>query len=428
MAEVCATCKRSAVDAGVSALLRCSACKAVHYCCAEHQKAHWKDHKMACRRPAGDGRESESARVPRDPSASLFFNVVEIGPNVKTVNGTGWEKSWLNNLTFSSRQAAWQFLQQRACRKVIVSKEMPLVTLMGFEMDLHGCTGDDELNGTCVMLSCSLTDGLSPYSCGKQEPTGTYYAVTAASCSNVLTCDALWGMREVICETREIYGGHLTQQEVMGSVARECHKFKIREWVPRDKNMSGIQIYGDSPDESMFGSTRDGKVPMPIPDFATAEFERLAERFVHERQVLRNSTEHDMEDAAECARERAIMANFSQDHQSAFPAEDDVRQYLVREIPDRAFGYSHSHTKRLVELATIEDETEWKRAVRLVGLELNYVGGFPAMSSCHIVVNHILCGRDFWGRDIHCEQEFAVMGSYNKLIEACWNGVGSWRW
>ena len=30
------------------ATYRCSRCKAVHYCCAEHQKLHWKIHKRNC--------------------------------------------------------------------------------------------------------------------------------------------------------------------------------------------------------------------------------------------------------------------------------------------------------------------------------------------------------------------------------------------
>lgn len=45
----CAICESefSAKD-GLSPLLKCAKCKREYYCCKEHQKQHWKIHKMMC--------------------------------------------------------------------------------------------------------------------------------------------------------------------------------------------------------------------------------------------------------------------------------------------------------------------------------------------------------------------------------------------
>lgn len=36
-------------DCDKSDFKKCSRCKAVCYCCVEHQKLHWKDHKKLCK-------------------------------------------------------------------------------------------------------------------------------------------------------------------------------------------------------------------------------------------------------------------------------------------------------------------------------------------------------------------------------------------
>eukprot|EP00033_Pygsuia_biforma_P000786 GCRY01000917.1.p1 GENE.GCRY01000917.1~~GCRY01000917.1.p1 ORF type:complete len:156 (-),score=18.40 GCRY01000917.1:151-618(-) len=42
MANPCAVCQQPGVN-------QCSRCKAVYYCCAEHQSEHWKTHKSICK-------------------------------------------------------------------------------------------------------------------------------------------------------------------------------------------------------------------------------------------------------------------------------------------------------------------------------------------------------------------------------------------
>jgi len=75
---------------------------------------------------------------------------------------------------------------------------------MGFEVDLYGKHASEEdhkLNGACIYLTVPPNgSGLSPYACGKPEPTGTFYAVPREHGERHLTCDRLWGMRLVILE------------------------------------------------------------------------------------------------------------------------------------------------------------------------------------------------------------------------------------
>jgi len=44
---VCAVCLSTSGESG-GELLRCARCKNEYYCCKEHQKAHWKRHKLFC--------------------------------------------------------------------------------------------------------------------------------------------------------------------------------------------------------------------------------------------------------------------------------------------------------------------------------------------------------------------------------------------
>ena len=37
----------------------CSQCKMAHYCCEEHQRSHWKDHKGMCKEIAATRREEQ---------------------------------------------------------------------------------------------------------------------------------------------------------------------------------------------------------------------------------------------------------------------------------------------------------------------------------------------------------------------------------
>ncbi len=49
MRPVCAACGAEySRDENMSPLFKCSRCKEEHYCCREHQKAHWKQHKKYC--------------------------------------------------------------------------------------------------------------------------------------------------------------------------------------------------------------------------------------------------------------------------------------------------------------------------------------------------------------------------------------------
>ena len=51
---------------GKLASLRCSRCGGAYYCCAQHQKIHWKIHKEMCKtKSAGDQKENEDRATNR---------------------------------------------------------------------------------------------------------------------------------------------------------------------------------------------------------------------------------------------------------------------------------------------------------------------------------------------------------------------------
>lgn len=70
---------------GVKASQTCSACKSVQYCGAEHQKKHWKIHKLECR-PFCIARDEELGRylmATRDIAANTVIfteNPLVVGP------------------------------------------------------------------------------------------------------------------------------------------------------------------------------------------------------------------------------------------------------------------------------------------------------------------------------------------------------------
>ncbi|PRP83676.1 hypothetical protein PROFUN_03831 [Planoprotostelium fungivorum] len=60
MNPICAQCQTTGTS-----LLRCSRCRLVHYCSAEHQRAHWTQHKKECKlfEPKGDPRTLETKEI-----------------------------------------------------------------------------------------------------------------------------------------------------------------------------------------------------------------------------------------------------------------------------------------------------------------------------------------------------------------------------
>lgn len=57
---VCSVCAAEGCDA-TKGLKKCSGCKAVRYCCREHQVAHWAAHKHECRQRAAEMRAAAEA-------------------------------------------------------------------------------------------------------------------------------------------------------------------------------------------------------------------------------------------------------------------------------------------------------------------------------------------------------------------------------
>jgi hypothetical protein len=56
---------RSAGDGSSKPLLICGACRAAHYCCAEHQREHWPEHKRECKQLAASVAAQAAKAQPR---------------------------------------------------------------------------------------------------------------------------------------------------------------------------------------------------------------------------------------------------------------------------------------------------------------------------------------------------------------------------
>eukprot|EP00927_Polykrikos_kofoidii_P031837 TRINITY_DN2727_c0_g1_i4.p1 TRINITY_DN2727_c0_g1~~TRINITY_DN2727_c0_g1_i4.p1 ORF type:complete len:462 (-),score=38.61 TRINITY_DN2727_c0_g1_i4:372-1700(-) len=435
--NVCAHCGSTATDLEIADLRRCGVCKSAFYCCREHQRLDWPKHRGVCNSVSRSSQGSQDAGY----CQNAVFNVVEILPNVKVSNGTCGASSPMNNLMFESRAQALSSMSKRGFTRIIPSEETPLVKLMGFEVDLYGrypTAADHQMNGTCIYLTCSLENGLSPYVSGAHaEPTGVFFAVPVSSCKTVLTCDRLWGIREVILETlKDVYGGQSSQQEEQDMTMQACLRFRNEDWSPKKGNPNGIQFYGVRPKESVSGSTKFGVVPQGKPTSEVGSHAMLASKLAAFTQMAKDYAEErhadpirdDDSDDGETQRELATIAEFVKDHMAHIPTEERMRKYLRRHLPEYAASYHHFHTLRLFQAAALwaDNEKEHDRLVRLVGYELEFLGGLEAMRSSYYALEHVMVGQDFWGTDIQCQSDFTIISSYNGSVGDLWDGVGGW--
>ena len=96
------------VKKGGKGLLACSRCKTVGYCCIEHQKAHWKKHKLSCVDP---GRGSASAAVVVIGGAGKGGGSATLHKKAKGKQKK--KKKWIVWLAQQSRQNHWLFVLYR---------------------------------------------------------------------------------------------------------------------------------------------------------------------------------------------------------------------------------------------------------------------------------------------------------------------------
>jgi len=423
---LCALCSKTAGDLQIPALQRCSGCKAAFYCCQEHQKHDWAKHKKVCRpRPCQAGKREIAE------SSSPCFNIVEIQPNVKVKNGTSCIASPMNNLKFADRKSALNFLQQTGFTWIIPKEGTPFIQLMGFEVDLYGkCAGssDSRMNGTCVYLTVALESGLSPHACGMApEPSGVFFAVPTKQHATVLTCDCLWGMRQVILEVLN------TDYDI--NIARKlCQKFKDGLWTPTDGNPNCLKFYVTRPEDCVSGETRTvdtsgGNVKPNIPAHKLMNFQRdsaaWAQKYVSSVQKICDS---DPDDEGGAQGEHEVVADFINEHLKNLPSREAVQAYLKTKVPQYCSPYYHDEVQRLFQAGALsfEQEEEQCQKIRQIGQELNYLGGMEAMRAAYYAVNHILCAKDFLGVHIESQDDFPILASWNSHIGSVWDGIGDW--
>lgn len=345
----------------------------------------------------------------------------------------------MNNLVFPNRAEALNFMSTKGCNRIIPSAETPLVKLMGFEIDMYGkhsAAGDHEMNGTCIYLTCALQDGFSPYAFGS-EPTGVFFAVPIESCKRVLTCDCLWGIRQVILETLEdVYGNGLPPRKEQAMVKHACRRYREQAWAPKAGNPKGVLFYCACPEESVSGSTRSIASPQAasankpgssaVPLSKLQVFAEMARDYAEKKHA--EVGQGDSDDESECRMEQITTAEFVQTHVANFPSKARMTEYLQQRLPPFAASYHHHHTQKLFDAAALwaDNEKEHDRLVRLVGYELEFLGGLDAMRSSYYALNHIMAAQEFWGKHICSESDFRIIACYNKSVEYLWDGVGDW--
>jgi len=420
---LCGRCFKAAGDLNLPALQRCGGCKAAFYCCQEHQKEDWSKHRVVCRRlqqhPGKGGIADSPLRC---------FNIVRIHPNVRRGNFSCGDTSPMDNVKFGDRTSALKYLREMGFQKLITQKETPFIQLMGFEVDLYGKLGNDadhEMNGACIYLTIALTDGLSPYVW--HEPKGIFFAVPAEASTKVLTCDCLWGMRQVILEVLD--------DDYDVQIARQlCQKFKDCLWIPKDGNPRGFKFFGAHPEDCVSGDTEtvgifgDSARPI-IPADKLNMFEKDASEWA-QRHVssMRELRDNDLDAQDEIQMESAVVADFIEEHFSKLPSEEAVRAYLEQAMPDSCSPYYHDQAQRLLQAGALPCEKEEERCqqIRKVGYELNYLGGMEAMRVAYYAVHHVLCSQDFLGVHIHSQGDWTILACWNSEIERLWDGIGDW--
>lgn len=405
--QACAHCKKSGADleAG-NTMKRCGRCRCVFYCCVEHQKADWCKHKASC----------GSARTSATPAATATrFNVVEILANRCNCPGLMFD------VAFPSREAALESLKRRGITEVIPSKHLPLVSLMGFELELHGCAWrDQELNGSCVYLTCPPDTGLSPF-----QPQGTYYAVPAAGSSTTVTADNLWGVRELILEAMdEVYGSDLPMETERAAMLAKCRQFRKRKWTPKAGNPSQIDFYGEMRDEPAKGQWGHHAMLRDV----KRSFQSRAAAWAKEQARLHEQRPKPHE-LAEMRAEHQHVAKFLQTVIQKLPTKEAVENHLATHLRQFARPYHHELTMQMLRAGALEYQMyeEQLCQLRRIGLELHYLGGFDAMQCSYYAVNHIMCGPQFNQGLVGDASASPAIYCWVRLIDWYWDGVGSWK-
>ena len=117
-----------------------------------------------------------------------------------------------------------------------------------------------------------------------------------------------------------------------------------------------------------------------------------------------------------------------------FPTYDELDDFVLNELPERAPNVRQCHTLWAAELGSnthqllqrIFDSKLNKEVVREVGIAINERGGFDAMAANFYIYCHFV-GKRLKDMGLTAEQWYEMHEDHAKCIEYLWSGIGEWR-
>ncbi|KAL7573081.1 hypothetical protein ACA910_018767 [Epithemia clementina (nom. ined.)] len=233
--------------------LRCSSCQEVFYCIKDHQKAHWKKHKIGCK--------------------AVAANPVSVWIQVEEGEGNGLVNAMVNHI-FANKHEGFQFVRkskQLQAPHISPPLRSPFCELMGWDVEIYCSTkynrvlggyhnggelsvlgyGDNDdgaaKNGAGIYLGCDLGDGLTRYDnlAGPIFVTGR-----RQSDGQPLNQKILWGLLNVIWDAMDLYDGTCGDYDdddefdaaVRSTLQKWASSYQKGEWIPQG-GFGGVNVY-----------------------------------------------------------------------------------------------------------------------------------------------------------------------------------------
>lgn len=183
----------------------CFGCKEVHYCCRDHQKADWPQHKVMCR---------QIATMP----SSIF---IQICPD----EGNGLNSDMISHF-FENKREGLEYIATTFFSGKDLSRPLrsPFCELLGWQVEIfcsanhqqfffrpHGLCGEvihllgnrvDGVNGAGVFLGCAIENGVSRY---KNLDGMIFVTGRHIKTGRSLTQYILWEILDFIYDSMDVY-------------------------------------------------------------------------------------------------------------------------------------------------------------------------------------------------------------------------------
>ena len=226
--QICGACGATGAN-----LLRCSSCKEVCYCGAEHQKEDWKKHKVCCK------------AVAENPTC-IFIEAAK-GEGNGLLNR---QKSHI----FSNYREGMTYISQQFNGNVSPPLKSPFSELLGWRVEFYCNSSHQEisrggsnsrtrltgrhvegLNSAGIYLGCDVQSGLSRYT----NLDGKIFLTGRNAVGKTLTKDILWGILNFLCDSMDYYGD---DDDPIPQILDQARQYRAQEWTPAGGD-GGVNVY-----------------------------------------------------------------------------------------------------------------------------------------------------------------------------------------